>query len=561
MRRGRGILAVVVLAVALVLSACAGLPTSGQVYPGLPADADANPPDFSFLPDRPQPGATPKEIVEGFIRAGSGPGLTETWERAREFLAPEIRDKWKPTAVVTVDVLGDRVYTSAAEGSVSLSLVAVATVDDKGAYEQAEGGPTSLPFELAKQADGEWRITQVRDGIVLDRDVFPTVFHHYSVMYFDPTWSYLVPDVRWFPTGNAATRVAEALVNKPPSEWLADSVTTSFQGVTVLPSVPVDPSGVAHVDLSESALSVPPDTLDRMLTQLQASLATAGVVEVQLSVGTTPISASPVPVRSTRVTGPSLVLTKDGLGFLVGEQLQPVPGLSDVVKTVSPVSIQVTADRDWAALRLTDGTVWRQGADGSSDRVDARPGLVDPTIDQFHTVWSVPRSNPGALTAHLPNGSSVAVADAWPGATEVSSIAISRDGARMAATVTSGGSTQVWIAGVVRATDGTPKRLGAPVALGEAVGTGVSLAWLDDITLGALSHAGDTSQVSEQLVGGPAGSTAAPAGMASLAGASAVSAVRMRGEDGLLYVRRGTNWQQTASGILVLATQQGMPQG
>ena len=51
---------------------------------------------------------------------------------------------------------------------------------------------------------------------MLDRDVFPSVFHDYSVMYFDPTWEYLVPDVRWFPTANAASRVADALVNEPP---------------------------------------------------------------------------------------------------------------------------------------------------------------------------------------------------------------------------------------------------------------------------------------------------------------------------------------------------------
>ncbi len=102
-----------------MLAGCAGLPTSGQVQQGLPADADANPPDFSFLPDRPQPGASPDEIVEGFIRAGSGPGLTANWERAREFLAPAIRDKWNPTASVTVDILGDRVTSSSSEGSVT----------------------------------------------------------------------------------------------------------------------------------------------------------------------------------------------------------------------------------------------------------------------------------------------------------------------------------------------------------------------------------------------------------------------------------------------------------
>ena len=123
----------------------------------------------------------------------------------------------------------------------TLSLVAVATVDENGAYQPADAGPTPLPFELAQQADGEWRITQVRDGIVLDREVFPSVFHDYSrdVLRSDlavpRARRALVPDRQ---RGDAGRR---ALVNKPPSDWLADSVTTAFpESVSLVPSVPVD---------------------------------------------------------------------------------------------------------------------------------------------------------------------------------------------------------------------------------------------------------------------------------------------------------------------------------
>jgi hypothetical protein len=188
---------------------------------------------------------------------------------------------------------------------------------------------------------------------------------------------------------------------------------------------------------------------------------------------------------------------------------------------------------------------------------------VDPTIDPFGIVWSVPRSAPSALKAYLTDGTAVDVAGAWPGATQISAIAVSRDGARIAAVVTTAGRTEVWIAGIVRrsGSDAAPVRLGVPLALGIVPGAGAGLAWLDDTTVGVLAQDGDASQVVEQLVGGPTNITSAPAGMASLAGASAVSAVRLRGGDGLLYVRRGTNWQQAASGIIVLATQQGMPQG
>jgi hypothetical protein len=563
MIRRRGILSAAVVAVALVLSACAGLPTSGPVNEGNDADAEVAPPDFSFLPDHPQPGATPEEIVEGFIRAGSGPGITGDWERAREFLAPDIRSAWKPTAGVTIDLSSDRVYSSTAEDSVSLSLVAVANVDANGGYERTDEGPRSLPFKLALQEDGEWRITETIDGIVLDRDVFPRVFNDYSVMYFDRTWEYLVPDVRWFPTANAASRVTDALVNKPPSDWLKDSVVTAFpQSVSASPSVPIESGGVAEVDLSDSALAAPPATLDRMLTQLQASLSTAGATDVVLTVSGAPIAAEPVAVRSTRVTGPSLVLTEAGFGFLVGDEVEPVPGLTEVMRTVSPVAIQVTAERDWAALRLTDGTVARQGADGSSALLDTRPELIDPTIDPFNVVWSVPRSQPTALSAFLLDGTQVAVADAWPEATQITAMAVSRDGTRLAALVTSGARSAVWVAGVVRGPDDiVPVRLGAPVPIGALAGAGIGLAWLDDKTVGVLSHEGEESVVLEQLVGGPTATTTGPTPFASIAGGGATAPIRLRSEDGALYVRRGTNGQQSAEGILVLATQQGTPQG
>jgi hypothetical protein len=153
------------------------------------------------------------------------------------------------------------------------------------------------------------------------------------------------------------------------------------------------------------------------------------------------------------------------------------------------------------------------------------------------------------------------VADAWPDATQLTAMAVSRDGTRVAAIVTSGGRSAVWVAGVVRGGESAPERLGAPVQIGAISGNGDGLAWLDDSTVGVLSHDGESSIVIEQLVGGPAGTTVAPAGIASIAGGSALSTVRLRGDDGALYIRRGTNWQESASGILVLATQQGSPQG
>lgn len=556
----RGVFAAVAVLTALVLSACAGLPTSGPVNPGIPPGAEPDVPDFSFLPDRPQPGATPEEIVQGFLRAGSGPGPDAEWERARLFLAPAIRDTWKPDASVTITLPGDSEISSPTQNSVGVSVATVATVDATGAYEPAEeGSTTSMSFRLEQQDDGEWRISEAPDGIVLDRDTFPSVFHRYELTYFDPTWQFLVPDVRWFPTHNAATRIATALVNGSPSPWLVGAVADPFpENVTITPSVPTD-AGVARVELSANAVAIAPATLNRMQTSLEASLATAGATEVEMFVGTTPLTAEPVQTRSTRVSGAPLVVVDPGFGFLAGDELTPIPGISEAMSTLSPASIQMDPERDAAAVRLTDGSVVRVESSGAVTPVDTRAGLVDPTIDPFGYIWSVPVEQPAALQASSVD-SVFTVSAAFASATQVHAMAVSRDGTRLAAVVSSGARTAVWVAGIVRNEDGDPEGLAEPVALGAVPGAAIGLTWADEVTVGVLARATDGPTVVEQLVGGPAAAAAAPGGATSIAGAQPTSSIRLLADDGRLYATRGTNWTQTAVDVRVLATQQGVPQ-
>ena len=555
MTRRRGTLTALLAAVALVLAGCAGLPTAGPVNPGLPADAEAGNPDFAFQPDSPQPGATPEEIVDGFIRAGTGPGADGNWSVAREYLAPG--SGWDPRAGVTIDRPGDRVFSAPSEGEVVLTLTPVGNVDDIGSYAQAEERSTTVPFQLALQEDGEWRITEAPAGVILDTSQFSTVFRRASLMYFDPTGQFLVPDLRWFPGINAATYVTDALV-EGPAPWLAASVVSAFpDSVSLRPSVPVD-DGIAEVVLGSSAVELSADTLSRMQAQLTATLRTVGVSSVAMSAGATPLDVEPASTRSTRVNTLPLVLTAEGFGFLSGERLEPIEGLSPALMTVDPVAIQVSPERDFAAVKLTTGAVARVEADGDILEFDPRAALIDPTVDPFGYSWSVPRDVPGALAAFAPGSEQIAIAGAWPEATQVTAMSLSRDGTRLAAVVVTGGQTAVWVSGVVRDVEGVPSALGEPARLLATLAEpGTALAWLDDTTVAVLTRSGGESEAVELLVGGPTLATDAPAGSAQVAGAQ--GAMRVKDAAGALYSRRGATWPQTASGIVVLATQQGSP--
>jgi hypothetical protein len=549
--------AVAVAAALLTLAGCVGLPTSGPVQAGRTAVADDGQPALDFRPDGPQPGASPQQIIDGFVTAASSP--EDGWAIAQSFLAPDYRSDWNPQAGVLVDVFADREYAVAEDGTAQLQVTPVATVDAAGGYAVAEGGATPLTYRLQQQEDGEWRITEAPAGLLMDEVLFASVFRAYQLMYFDPTWSYLVPDVRWFPTLNAPGRVASALVNGSPAEWLADSVVTAFpDAVELTPAVPVTGGQVAQAELSEQALSVDDLTLDRMQTQLQASLASTGVTGVEMLVDGSVLEAERVATASTKVDARALVLTASGFGFLVSGELTEVPGLSGVIEQLAPVAIQTAPDRESAAVQLADGSVVRAAADGTVTAVDRRPGLIDPTIDPFGAVWTVAAAAPGDVQVTAADGDVLPISGAWSGASRIASMQISRDGTRMAAILTLGGRSVVAVAGVARDARGVPSGLSDPQILTQLPDDGVDVGWLDDAVLGALVG-GDEPTYAEVSVGGAADVLAVPAGATTVAGSNVVGSARVLAADGALYVRRSSTWVQATSGVAVLAVQQGAP--
>ncbi len=542
---------------ALLLTACAGLPVTGSVEPGQTIGEVEGPPDFAFVPAGPVPGMTPQQIVEGFIAAGSGP--REDWETARMFLTAQARERWNPQAGVTIYSPGDRTIEVIADDEIVFEVHPRATVDATGAYAIGGTGAIRLPFRL-QQVEGEWRIAETLDGIVLDSNRFDAVFRSYALMYFDPTWTYLVPDERWFPASSPATRIAEALVDGRPSPWLAESVATAFSEPVRLArrSVPTR-SSVAEVTLTAGARDLDQLILDRMQTQLYYSLATAGVIGVDMLVGEQVLTAATVATRSTRTDPRVLVLQSGTFGFLSGAEVEPIPALSRAIVDADPDTVEVDADRTRATLRTADGRVLRVSANGSTAEVDTRAELVPPSIDTAGFVWTVPADDPHAVIVHGPDGIAHPIADAWPGAMLITAMAVSRDGTRVAALVRDGTQPVLQVAGIVRDRDGTPTALGDARAIATLEADGIALTWLGDATLAVVGADGAGRFVLEQPVGGDGTVTRAPEDVISVAAGGQSGGVRLLTADGDLLVRRGATWQTLAADVQVLAVQQGAP--
>lgn len=546
-------------AVAVTLTACGALPTSGPVNAGQPIADDSSAGDLVFLPDAPAKDATPQQIVEGFIAAGSGP--RDNWAIAHLYLAPEFSSEWDPREGVAVYDPGERALTETAEDEFVLSLTPSAYVDATGEMSATgESAALELTFQLAQQADGQWRITQAPQGIILDRNRFVTVFGSYSLQFFDPTWTYLVPDERWFPRQYAATRIAAELVNGGPSPWLVGAVATAFTDAARLATLSVPQQlGVAAVSLQEGARSLDRTTLDRMQTQLEASLTQARVDQVDMLVDGQVLTAEALTPRPTRVDTNPLVRTADDFGFLAGGAVVEIPGLSKSILALEATDIEVDADHTLAAVRDANGTVLRVDADGA-DRVDLRPGLLPPSIDPAGYVWSVPQSSPGAVIAYGPDAAQVAIASAWPGASQILAQRVSRDGTRLAAVVRDGDRYALWVAGILRDRAQAPTGLGEKKVLAILPGPSTAITWTgsNDLAL-ATTVQGDARLFTQEVGGFSSASQRVVANVTTVAGGVQSGGIRVRDTAGELYAPRGSNWQQLASGILVLAVQQGAP--
>lgn len=569
MKKRTGLRMLVLVATAALLAGCTGLPTSGAPQPGLTIGEDG--PGLAFTPtaDRPGAGDSPREIVAGFLEASMTPA--GDWEIAQEYLTADLRDTWKPGVGVVIDSLVEsREFSSSADAEdedattaeVRVQLDQIASVDAVGSYSSVPPAPGKLSYRLERDQGGEWRISEAPDGIVLDADTFGQVYQKYALKYYDSSWTKLVSDARWFPRRAAmATSISRALISGQPSAWLAPAVRSAFSEEVSLAgdAVVVDASQVATVSLSRAALSASSTVLARMRTQLEASLAPAGVAEVRLAVDGSPLEAGTVPIDETVVDPGVLVLNDETFGTTTSsDELAPVGGLTgQIAKVAEPIrAIDVAATSTLAAMQLSDGRVFAVSP-GDSVELGPRQDLIEPSVDPFGFIWTVPRTHPDQLEAWTARAEPHAVARAWPAGESISHLRVSADGARVAAVISSGGQRRLMVAAVVRGEDSVPTELGELTNdVGVINGPVQGLAWVGSDSLVVLSGSAEPT-LTTYMVGGPATTAPAPDGAIAVSGARTPTGLRVLASDGDVYAQRGSSWQLTAEDVLVLGTRAG----
>ena len=548
----------VAASVVAVLVGCAGIPDSGSVQQGEPITSDVVDSDVVYTPNGPSVGSSQEQLLNGFLAAGTGP--QNDYAVARQFLSTGFADGWDPRASVTVRP-GTGTTTRVSDTELDYTFVDSATVDDDGRYAPATSSvPTTLGYRFV-QEDGQWRISDAPDGIVLTPATFQSVFRAHSVYFYDPTFTYLVPDERWFlARSSTGTRIATALLSGP-SPWLQGAVVSAFPDGTrlSLTAITVE-DGTARVDLTADALGAGADARARMQAQLLASFSSvAAITRVELSVESTvlevPDLGSDSPLRDPTVDARPLVVADGILGFASRSSVSELDGLSSAVADLGATSVELSGDQSSAAVATPEGAVLAR-ADGSTRLLDARPGLVPPTLDDRGFVWSVLESDPEGLRAIGADGVSHRVVSSLPGGADVVALRVSRDGTRVLALLDDDGDARILVAAVVRDADGIPTALGEALELAAPTGVPVDATWADQSSVAVLTRAGDEPQVTVSEVGGPATSRGRPPGDPdTIVGGNGLARLQVRTSDGTVLEPRGSSWQDSGVRADLLGTQ------
>lgn len=547
---------------ALALAGCSGIPRSSDVNEGGEI-AGQGAADIEFLPAGPQQDADPTAILLGFIEAASSP--QNDFAIARQFLTVGASETWNPSVVTLVDS-GVRPSRELSDSTISMDIQASAVLDAEGRFTQQQTPLRAGMTYTFQQRGGQWRISALPPGIVIDRNTFLQVFRQTSLYFLSPDNRRLVPDVRWFPSrASTTTRIVKALL-AGPSVWLSSTgaASTAFPAGTrlVADAVPVQ-NGVAVVDLDAEGLRASAAETSLMKIQLLASLTQVpNVTDVDLQIlgssqrsqGTSVTLAQMMPI----VDGRPVVIMDGKLGKLSGTTVEPLPLLSTRGVDLTGITAgTVSSDLATVALLSPDG-VWVARAGSAPTVVDLRPGLIAPAIDDFGNVWTVPRDNPTEVLARAADGIQSVVAVPWSDASSIVALRLSLDGQRAVALYVRDDRARVVVSSVARDERGNPTALGPPIDLVAPDGYPVDAVWLDAITV-AVAGSGDagSGNIIRQVVGGESLNYPPVGLVASLSGGSAVGHLRELSPTGVLSQPRGTtSWLVNAIGVTTLLTVQ-----
>lgn len=558
---GRRRLALAVLAAAsLALSACAQVPTSSPVGTSPPlAGAEQEQDVPLYVPAGPVRDAEAPEIIRGFLAAGVGP--QDDYAIARQYLTGDASTDWDPHRR-TVVYSSQPTVTRVDEDGTYLVQVEIDSIVDQNGIRTAVPSGTTEAWELTvTDVDGQRRISAAEDGTMLSGSQFAAIYAPHELYFFDPTFTYAVPDVRWFINrGTTAAAMTRALL-AGPAEPLGGAVVSAFPAGSgsqlSRPTVPVT-DGVASVDLAASTVDgMDSDRRERLRQQIEMTLEGLSTVEsVEVTVDLDPLAVEgeaghPDPVEVNPSKGTVQVgvdPTNRTLAFFQGLSVTPVGGLRNV-SALDPVEPAMNRARTDFVFLTSDRTqMYRADTEGTLEQIVSGISLTRPTVDGLDWAWTVDSGSSSRIRAvplgDQEDGTAREVSTPWLTSDEtIRALQVGPTGTRAALLVESEGTMSLRVAGVVRGEDGVPSSLTDPQTLETTVPMR-DVFWIDDVTLAVTDYADDAEDKIEPQVISLDGTRRTLNPLAGLTGFSAGDSQSFYAEtENGVYLLLGSSWR------------------
>jgi hypothetical protein len=464
------------VAVALLASGCVGIPDDGPV---VEAETDVRRgEELGYFNDPPGPttGEAATDIVKHFLDAQAAiPLQTNT---AKEFLTTEESATWRPQRrIITYD------SASFPEGSnqVTVEVDGAYVLDSRGSW---RGGlaedESELTFTMTR-VDGEWRISDAPDALVVPSTWFDQAYRRVSLYFMDPTARILVPEPVYVPRGDSlASALVEGLLAGPVVG--APGVERSFLplGLEVDLSVTVTEEGIAEVPLLGGETMPSEEEAALLVAQLARTLAQDSTLEgfrvtiddepLVLADGTTTFpmdqdeALDPAGSRATSL----LFGLRDGrLVSGPPEALEAVAGPMGAEELgIRSVGVTLDGTRVAGVTEGGDAVLVTEVRTPDVDLVEVVSGgtdLAPPVWDDAERLWVLDRTGAGAEISVVVDDRRRTVAVEGISGRPVSHVLVSRDGSRMVAVIDRAGRDQVVVSRLRydargRALGGTPAR-------------------------------------------------------------------------------------------------------
>ncbi|MEV0340054.1 MtrAB system accessory lipoprotein LpqB [Nocardia sp. NPDC050713] len=213
--RSSRLAAVAVLVTALLtISGCASLPESSAPQ----ALGTLNREPTSEGPPPPIQGRDPDLLLRDFLQATADPANRHL--AARQYMTPSASAQWEDGASTTIVDKPDTLRESRSGDTATYVIRAqkVGELAPDGAY-RAVDGTVENKIEMSR-VDGEWRIDELPDGVVMDRTAFNKSYRRYVLYFVEPGGTSVVPDLRWISVSKnqLAQRLLTLLTEGPQPE-------------------------------------------------------------------------------------------------------------------------------------------------------------------------------------------------------------------------------------------------------------------------------------------------------------------------------------------------------